>query len=105
MAKIAKAKTSGMVIEDTAPVEAPVEETAVAEEVAIPVEEETDLNEINIDEDIIQKAPVKNVRINPAVDHSCSIGGVRYYLKKGVCQNVPLEVKEIFAKAGLLSPL
>ena len=34
-----------------------------------------------------------------------TIGGVRYFLKKGVHTNVPQEVKDILNKSGLLMPL
>ena len=98
-------KTEGVVIDDTPITETPIEEAPVEKaEIDIP-ESVTADDEIAMEEDITQKAPVKNVRILPNQNHSCSIGGVRYYLQKGVCQNVPLEVKEILNNAGLLSPL
>lgn len=59
-----------------------------------------------IEKDIEQKPPlVKDVRIKPNTNHNCVIGGVRYNLRKGLCMNVPPEVKDILNKAGLLSPL
>lgn len=95
-------KTEGMVIDDT-PSE--IAETPVEEETIEIPESVTAEDEVTIEQDLVQKAPVKSVRICPNTDHSCSIGGVRYFLKKGVCQNVPVEVKDILVKAGLLSPL
>lgn len=54
-----------------------------------------------------KKSPIqeKNVRVKPKEDHNCCIGGLWYYFRKGVCQNVPTEVKEILASAGKLDPL
>lgn len=112
-----KPKTSGVVIDETlvespevetpevdTPVEeVPTDETPV-EEMDIP-ESVTSDDEITVNKDVAQKAPVKSVRVCPKEDHTCSIGGVRYFFKKGVCQNVPVEVKTILVKAGLLSPL
>lgn len=60
---------------------------------------------VNANPNVEQREPTKTVRINPAVDHTCVIGGTRYTFKKGVCQNVPPEVKTILNKNGLLSPL
>lgn len=102
-----KSKTSGVVVDETITTENPIEETPEVEsesEIEIP-EAVTAEDEITMEENIAQKSPVKSVRVCPSEDHSCSIGGVRYFFKKGVCQNVPLEVKEILVKAGLLSPL
>lgn len=101
-----KSKTSGVVVDETITTENPIEETPEEGAIEIPDSVVTeDEEEITMEENITQKAPVKSVRICPSEDHSCSIGGVRYFFKKGVCQNVPLEVKEILVKAGLLSPL
>lgn len=107
-----KPKTNGVVIDETPieslEVETPVEEVPTNEtpvdEMDIP-ESVTSGDEVTIDMDVAQKAPVKSVRVCPKEDHTCSIGGVRYFFKKGVCQNVPVEVKTILVKAGLLSPL
>lgn len=63
------------------------------------------VNEVVANADIKQKSAVKNVRILPKTDHTCSIGGTRYFFKKGVCYNVPQEVKDILNKSGLLMPL
>lgn len=103
MAKI-KPKTSGVVIDDEN-TEVTENITDTAEGVEDTTEPETDNGEVNVDLNIVQKAPVKNVRVLPKTDHTCVIGGERYFFKAGVQQNVPLEVKEILAKADLLSPL
>ena len=106
MPKITKSKVSGMVIDDeanTTPITDEETSTEGVEENNIsPVE---DNSNVEINADVIQKAPVKFVRILPKKDHTCVIGGERYFLKSGVCQNVPLEVKNILTKADLLSPL
>lgn len=53
------------------------------------------------------KIPVaeKMVRVMTNEDHSCVIGSKRYNFTKGVCQNVPANVKSILKRAGKLSPL
>lgn len=52
-----------------------------------------------------KEIPVKMVRVMTNTNHTCSIGGVRYTFTKGVCKNVPSQVKEILRKAGLLAPI
>ena len=54
-----------------------------------------------------EKIPVaeKLVRVMTNENHSCVIGGKRYSFVKGVCQNVPANVKTILKRAGKLSPL
>lgn len=47
----------------------------------------------------------KLFRIKPRKDHRTFIGDKWYFLKKGVYQNVPAQVKDILMKAGLLDPL
>lgn len=102
MAKIAtKSKVAGVVVDDnTEPV---IEETDTEGADILSADEDND--NVDINADVVQKAPVKNVKILPKVDHTCVIGGERYTLKSGVQQNVPLEVKNILTKADLLSPL
>lgn len=46
-----------------------------------------------------------NVRIRANRKHHCFIGGTHYYLEKGQCYNVPMNVKEILNRAGILAPL
>lgn len=81
----------------------------VATETAIPTEkEETPVTEEVVPvvtDEPVQKQAQKLVRICPVTDHNCCIGGVRYFLRKGVQTNVPQEVKEILAKSNLLQPL
>lgn len=98
-----KPKTSGATVLDTvAPDEVNQEDTVIETSVET-VEEKTD--EVTANENIVQKPVVKNVKILPNCDHTCSIGGTRYFLKKGVQTNVPQEVKDILNKSGLLMPL
>lgn len=111
MARI-KPKTNGVVIDESVEVIPETENTESVETLEEQNEafefEDTDSfedSEININANIVQKSPVKFVRILPRTDHSCVIGGVRYTLTKGVQQNVPLNVKEILSKADLLLPL
>lgn len=58
----------------------------------------TTVKESNIPED-------KNVRIKMRVNHTCTIAMQRYDLKAGQCYNVPVNVKDILNRAGLLAPL
>ncbi len=107
MARI-KPKTNGVVIDESMEVIPETENTESVESFEDEINESPETyedSEININADIVQKSPVKFVRILPRTDHSCVIGGVRYTLTKGVQQNVPLNVKEILAKADLLLPL
>ena len=94
-----KPKTTGTVVDEAT---IPVTNT---EEVTESVENIDSEDSVNVNADIIQKSPVKNVRILPRTNHSCVIGGTRYTLRKGVQQVVPLEVKNILAREDLLLPL
>lgn len=62
---------------------------------------------ITFNADIPANVPVseKLVRVATSNDHTCVIGGKRYSFVKGVCQNVPSNVKDILKRAGLLAPL
>ena len=111
MAKKFQPKTSGINVDDE--VQAVTETEGVVENPVETVETETEVEEtkspeiddVDINPDVEQKSAVKNVKILPCKNHSCSIGGVRYNLKKDVQTNVPVEVKEILRKAGLLKTL
>lgn len=114
MAKQFKPKTTGITVDDintVEEVEKVTEDSATEGDVENPVEtvekEETpkENSNVKVNSNINQKPIVKNVKILPKDNHTCCIGGVRYYLKKGVQTNVPTEVKEILNKAGLLMPL
>lgn len=95
-------KTEGVNID-----EGVITETSVAKQDFIQSNDSPTANSegVQSNPDVEQKEPARTVRVCPAVDHSCCIGGTRYNLKKGVCQNVPPEVKSILNKNGLLSPL
>ena len=62
-------------------------------------------DEVSVTPDLVQKPAMKMVRICPNQNHSCVIGGTRYYFKKDVQQNVPQDVKDVLNKSGLLKPL
>lgn len=111
MAKQFKPKTSGATVLDTV---SPEEEcnsvnnkTTEGVENTVETVENTvnDTVEVVANDGIVQKPVVKNVKILPKCDHTCCIGGTRYFLKKGVQTNVPQEVKDILNKSGLLMPL
>ena len=108
MAKTFKPKTGGATVLDTSAPEE-VTETTDTEGVENTVDTvetvEEKSNEVISNENIVQKAPVKNVKILPKCDHTCCIGGTRYFLKKGIQTNVPQEVKDVLNKSGLLMPL
>lgn len=107
MAKQFTPKTSGAtVLDTTAPEETTVNNDTVEEGVENTVDTvEDNVEEVVANENIVQKSLVKNVKILPKCDHTCCIGGTRYFLKKGVQTNVPQEVKDILNKSGLLMPL
>lgn len=81
----------------------------VAEKAAVNVEksEQDIIASIVYDEEKAspKEIPVKMVKVMTNIDHTCSIGGVRYTFVKGICKNVPAQVKEILRKAGLLAPI
>ena len=108
MAKTFKPKTGGATVLDTSAPEEVIETTDTEDventvDTVETVEEKSD--EVISNENIVQKAPVKNVKILPKCDHTCCIGGTRYFLKKGIQTNVPQEVKDVLNKSGLLMPL
>ena len=52
--------------------------------------------------EVTVQSSVKNVKVKVKKDHSCCIGGVWYNLEAGKEINVPANVKQILANAGLL---
>lgn len=97
MAKTFKPKNEGVTVVDE------VNVTTVEEGVENTVE--NPVEEIEVNKDIEQMPAIKMVKICPNTNHNCTIGGIRYCLKKGVQVNVPQEVKTILNKSGLLMPL
>ena len=94
-------------------VEIPVEEEATVEETSS-IEVETP--EVEIEEPEVkvgvEKAEVNvsnkpsgNVKIRMRTDHKCCIAMERYDLKAGKTYVVPVNVKNILNRAGLLAPL
>lgn len=102
MAKL-KSNVKGVTVEDT--LDSAILDTEEVDNKSLPENDTTTEDEIEVDVDIVQKSPLKLVKILPKVDHSCVIGGTRYTLKKGVQQNVPLDVKNILSRNDLLLPL
>ena len=118
-----KPKASSNIIEGATPVEevvTPVEQEEVAEPTSTPAPLETHVAEVTENEnekveettptvtfeDKSTKTPIeKNVKIRTRVNHTCSIGGVRYHFEKGKVTNVPESVKAILLQADLLMPL
>lgn len=110
MAKTFKPKTTGITVDDENTTGDSVEVVSDTKEESVenPVETvktETTPDDVQVNLNVVQKPAVKNVKILPKENHSCCIGGVRYFLKKGVQTNVPQEVKDILNKSGLLMPL
>ena len=112
-----KPKASSNIIEGATPVEeqnvvTPVEQEEVVEATSTPVAQEASVAEAPevtqtvTFEDKSTKTPAeKNVKIRTRVNHTCSIGGVRYHFEKGKTTNVPESVKAILLQADLLMPL
>lgn len=96
-----KAATAAEVVVDEPNIKGEDTESTVEEA----VEETVAVDEVSINPDIVQKPALKLVRICPSQNHSCVIGGTRYFFTKDVCQNVPQDVKDILNKSGLLKPL
>lgn len=85
-----------------------VAESAVEAEVEKKEEEKPSIT-FNAEEATVEeeKIPVAErlVRVMTNENHSCVIGGKQYNFVKGICQNVPANVKTILKRAGKLSPL
>ena len=81
----------------------PVEQTPVKEE----AKDNKDVADDTVKfSDKDSKTPIeKNVKICTKVNHSCTIGGVRYHFEKGKQVNVPASVKSVLKQADLLMPL
>ena len=99
MQRVTKKKTvdSVLAVAESA-VEAEIEKKEEKPPITFNAEEAT------VDE---EKIPVAErlVRVMTNENHSCVIGGKRYSFVKGICQNVPANVKTILKRAGTLSPL
>ena len=61
---------------------------------------------VTLKEDLVLEIPVeKNVKVRLAEKHSCTIGGERYFFEKGKVYTVPVNVKSILSRVGLLTAL
>lgn len=106
-------KSAEIKVDESAEVVTPIVEEAVEEETTVAenvTEESAEDISVATDEEVTvnetESTPRdKKVRICPAVNHRCSIGGVVYDLKKGVQTNVPEFVKTILQKENLLQAL
>ena len=100
-------------VEEEVSVEIPVEEeTPVEETPAVEVETpEVEVEEPEVKVDVekaevnVSSKPSGNVKIRMRTDHKCCIAMERYDLKAGKTYVVPVNVKNILNRAGLLAPL
>ena len=101
---MARPKKNAEVIEE---VVTPEEEVVTEEptEDLVTVSDEDKKAEENSSADsseVTVQSSVKNVKVKVKKDHSCCIGGTWYNLEAGKEINVPVNVKQILANAGLL---
>ena len=73
-------------------------------EVTEPVKEEVKELEISVNTET-KPAKEQLVRVKPNATYTTKIGGTYYYFEKGVCQNVPENVKRIMAEGDMLTAL
>lgn len=91
-------------VDDSATVETAPEDFGAQEEKTEDIGVTVDSTAFNVDEESIPERE-KKAKIRMRSDHHCVIAKVRYDLKAGKCYDVPVNVKKILDKAGLLSPL
>ena len=93
-------------VEEEVSVEIPVEEETPVEETPA-VEVETPEVKVDVEkaEVNVSNKPSGNVKIRMRTDHKCCIAMERYDLKAGKTYVVPVNVKNILNRAGLLAPL
>ena len=99
---MARPKKNAEVVEEVVTPEVATEEPT--EELVMVADEEKkaeDVSSADSSEVTIQSS-VKNVKVKVKKDHSCCVGGVWYNLEAGKEINVPANVKQILANAGLL---
>lgn len=74
------------------------------EEVKVVVEKPKVKEEVKVD--IQPKKVVEELkRVKPNASFHTNIGGQNYYFEKGVCSNVPENVKRILMEGNMLLPL
>lgn len=100
MARKLKTEDVEVTVETTEKVEEKAPD-ATANEVTTPIVE---ISEPDLEIEP-QKTSQKIVKIRMRQDHRCTIAGELYNLKEGCCYNVPMSVKLILNKAGVLAPL
>lgn len=62
-------------------------------------------NDVSINSEYKETAPVKMVKVKLNCNHRCSFGGEWWDFEKGKSVNVPAELKKTLMEAGLLMPL
>lgn len=62
-------------------------------------------NDVSINSEYKETAPVKMVKVKLNCNHRCSFGGEWWDFEKGKSVNVPVELKKTLMEAGLLMPL
>ena len=99
---MARPKKNAEVVEEVVTPEVVTEEPT--EELVMVADEEKKAEEnSSADSSVVTvQSSVKNVKVKVKKDHSCCVGGVWYNLEAGKEINVPSNVKQILASAGLL---
>lgn len=101
---MARPKKNAEVVEEVVTPEEEVATEEPTEELVMVADEEKKAEEVtSADSPVVTvQSSVKNVKVKVRKDHSCCIGGVWYNLEAGKEINVPSNVKQILASAGLL---
>lgn len=101
---MARPKKNAEVVEEVVTPEEEVATEEPIEELVMVADEEKKAEEFSsADSSVVTvQSSVKNVKVKVKKDHSCCIGGVWYNLEAGKEINVPSNVKQILASAGLL---
>lgn len=101
---MARPKKNAEVVEEVVTPEEEVVTEEPTEELVMVADEEKKAEENSSADssEVTVQSSVKNVKVKVKKDHSCCIGGVWYNLEAGKEINVPANVKQILANAGLL---
>lgn len=95
-------------VEEVTETEVETPEVEVETQTEVEIEEPTEKDvEVTVKDTVVDntKKPLGKVKIRMRVDHKCCIAMERYDLKAGKVYTVPVNVKYILNKAGLLSPI
>ncbi len=102
---MARPKKNAEVVEEVVTPDEEVATEEPTEELVMVADEEKKAEEVTSADSPVEvtvQSSVKNVKVKVRKDHSCCIGGVWYNLEAGKEINVPSNVKQILASAGLL---